>query len=254
MSVLDPANTTMGDLANEAIRLSGRLGLGQTALAEDFTLAWTYLQWMLQEWERRRWMVYRIVNLAKVSTGAQTYTVGPGGDIDTGAISVRPAKVESAFIRQVIVAVPNQPDWPLDIINSRQDYDRIRLKQLTNLSSAVWYDPSWPLGTLYPWPIPLASLYEIHISVLQQLPYKFLTQADVINLPYEYYWAIVTNLGMRLRTRYGVATYQGDTLPGDAKDSLSVLRKSNVAIPRLEMPSELTMTGGGYNIFSDRYN
>jgi hypothetical protein len=254
MSVLDPSNTTMGDLLAEALKLSGRLGIGQTALAEDAILAWTYLQWMLQEWERKRWLVYRIVNLAKVTTGATTYSIGPGADFDTGANSVRPAKVESAFIRQVTVAAPNQPDWPLELMNSRQDYDRIRLKQLANLSSALWYDPTWPLGTLYPWPIPLAALYELHVSVLTQLPYKFLTQADVISLPFEYYWAIVTNLAIRLRGRFGIGTFPGDELPGNAKESLQTLHKANIAIPRMELPPELTRSGGGYNIFSDRFN
>lgn len=254
MSVLDPANTTMGDIVAESLKASGRLGIGQTALAEDLALAWTYLQWMLQQWERRRWRVYRIVNLGITSTGATTYTIGPSGNLNTGASSVRPAKIESAFIRQVTVSAPNQPDWGLEILQSRQDYDRIRLKLLSNLSSAIWYDPTWPLGTLYPWPVPQASQYALYVSVLTQLPFKFLTQADVINLPYEYYWAIMTNLAMRLRTRYGIATFPGDTLPGDAKESLNVLKETNAAIPRLELPPELTRSGGGYNIFSDRSN
>src|SRR5258705_11190128 len=128
MAVLDPANTTMGDILAEALKGSGRVGLGQTALGGDAILAWTYLQWMLQQWERKRWLVYRVVNLSKVSTGAVTYSIGPGADLNTGASSVRPASVQSAFIRQVTVAAPNQPDWPLELLQSRQDYDRIRLK------------------------------------------------------------------------------------------------------------------------------
>ncbi len=255
MSVLDPTNTTMGDLSNEALKLSGRLGVGQTALAEDLTLAWTYLQMMLQSWERTRWRVYRIVNLGLTSTGAMSYTVGPGGQYDTGPNTVRPVRVESAFLRQIVTAVPNQPDWPLDILNSRQDYDRIRLKSLSTLASALFYDPTWPLGTIYFWPVPQASLYSMYISILAQLPVAFLTQADLVVLPFEYYWAIVTNLAMRLRGRFGIATWPGDTVPGDAKQALQVLRKANVAIPRLVIPTDLTRNGGmGYNIFGDMYN
>lgn len=256
MAVLNPANTTMGDLLAEALKLSGRLGIGQTALAEDATLAWTYLQWMLQEWERKRWHVYRLTNLSKVSTGAASYTVGPAGSFSTGTAttSVRPVRIESAFVRLTDASIDNQPDFPVEIISTRQDYDRIRLKSLESFPSCLFYDPSWPLGTAYFWPIPAASIYTLFMTVLAQLPVVFATQADVINLPYEYYHAIVSNLAMRLRSRYGIKTFAGDTLPGEAKASLEVLRKANVAIPRLEMPGDLARAGGSYNIFSDSYS
>ncbi len=58
MASQEPLNTTLGDLCNQALKDSGYLGIGQTALAEDINDAWTRMQWLLQEWERRRWMVY----------------------------------------------------------------------------------------------------------------------------------------------------------------------------------------------------
>lgn len=256
MAVLNPANTTMGDLLAEALKLSGRLGIGQTALAEDASLAWTYLQWMLQQWAKERWHVYRLVSLSKVSTGAATYTVGPAGDFSTGTStnSSRPAKIESAFLRQINTG-DLSPDYPLDILATRQDYDRIRLKSMSTMPSCLFYDPSFPLGTIYFWPIPDATIYSMFITVAQQLPPVFATQADVIALPYEYYQAIVTNLAMRLRARYGIKTYPGDVLPGQAKASLEVLRKANVVISRLQMPGDLARQGSsGYNIFSDNYS
>jgi hypothetical protein len=257
VAVLDPVNTTWGDLLSEALKISGRLGIGQTALAEDATLAWTYGQWMLQEWERQRWRVFRLVSLSLLSTGATSYTVGPAGDFSTGtsANSVRPAKIESAFLRMQNVG-SDPVDYPLEVLSSRQDYDRIALKSMSTISSYVWYDPSFPLGTVYFWPVPPSAQYTMFISILEQLPVKFLTQAVVIVLPFEYYIAIVSNLAMRLRARFGIRTYPGDVLPGQAKSSLRTLMNSNVAIPELVMPRDLPgVTGGsGYNIFSDGYN
>lgn len=255
MAVLNPQNTTMGDLVNEALKLSGRLGLGQTALAEDATLGWTYFQWMLQQWARERYHVYRLVSLNFTSTGAISYTVGPGGDFDTGSAdeSVRPAKIASAFLRQSNVG--NTPvDYPLDILNSREDYDRIRVKELSTIASVLWFDPAWPLGSIYFWPVPPSGQYSMYISVMQQLPPQFDDQNDVISLPYEYYWAMVTNLAMRLRTRYGIKSFPGDTLPGQAKESLKAIKDSNSAIPRLAMPMDFNRAGGSYNIFSDSYD
>lgn len=253
MSALDPQATTMGDLVNEALKMSGKLALGQAASAEDLTQGWVYIQWMLQQWARKRWHVYRLVQLSLQATGALTYSVGPGGDFSTGTLSnsVRPAKIASAFIRQTSPSLVTPTDWPVGILESKQDYDRIRIKSLSTISSVLWYDPSWPLGTLYFWPIP-SNEYALYISVLLQLPPRFLTQAEVINLPLEYYMAIVSNLAMIMRGRWGISTFPGDTVPGMAKSSIAVLYETNVAIPRLEMPGDLGSAGGAYNIFSDQ--
>ncbi len=80
---------------------------------------------------------------------------------------------------------------------------------------------------------------------------KFLTQASVFSIPYEYYAAMLYNLALRLRPKFAITTYPGDQLPGLAKDSLAVLRGANTAIARLRTPAEL-LRGGIYNIFSDR--
>ena len=254
MAVLDPVNTTMGDLVGEALKVSGRLGLGQVALAEDTTLGWTYLQWMLQQWQTKRFHVYRLTSVSFVSTGAASYTIGPAGNFNLGTSDTaqRPTKIESAFVRDVNVG-GTPPDDPLIILKSREDYNRISVKALSSKPTHLFYDPVMPLGVLYFWPLPTAVIYELFVTIRQQLPFKFLNQAVVITLPFEYYWAIVTNLGMMLRTRYGIRTWAGDTLPGQAKEALKAIKDSSVAIPELEMPGELVGGHSGYNIFSDSY-
>lgn len=250
MAVLDPSNTTIGDLCTEALRESGAFGVGQTPLSEDINGAWTRLQWMLQEWERKRWHVYTEVQIVKTSTGAQTYTVGPGGDFDTGNGSARPGRIEAAFLRQPIQG--GQPvDYPLELIQSREDYSRVTLKSLVSFTSAVFYDTSWPLGFLYPVPIAQANNYQLGISVLAQLPTSFASLATKISLPFEYYTAVMTNLAMRLRPKYGIGTWPGDVLPGLAKDGLNTVKGINTQIARLTMPKEMVRPGI-YNIFSDR--
>lgn len=251
MSALDPANTTMGDIVNESLKECGRIGLGQTALPEDFNAGWMRLQWMLQQWQVKRWLVYHLVTRLVTSTGVRTYTVGPGGNIDTGANTSRPDKIESAFLRQLAVAPAAQIDYPVGLIQSMEDYNTIGLKGLVSFPGWVYYDPSWPLGTLYAWPVPQAVIYAVGITVKEQLPTKFLNQATVLNLPYEYYAAILYNLALRLRPKFQIGTYAGDPLPGLARDSLATLRGANTAIARLRMPVDL-MRAGIYNIFSDR--
>jgi len=251
VSNIDPAATSIGDIITAALKESGAIGVGQTPLAEDTTDAWARLQWMLQEWARKRWLVYHLVTLSKTSTGAQSYSIGPGGDLDTGANSMRPDKLESAFLRQLVQSQPNQIDYPLDILQSMEDYNKIALKQLVSFPGVIFLDASWPLGRVYPWPVPQANIYAVHVTIKAQLPVVFQTLSDAFALPYEYYNAMVLNLAMRLRSKYGIRTMPGDLLPGLAKDSLNALRGANTNIARLQMPVDL-VRNGIYNIFSDR--
>ena len=267
MSQIDPSNTTAGDIASAALRECGAWGVGQTPLADDIQDAQARLQWMLQQWERKRWFVWHLVDYSKVSTGATSYSVGPGGDFNTNAlynpvtdgfdppvpgnVTTRPNKIESSFLRQLTQSQPNQIDYPMTIITSREDYNRIALKQLQSFPGYVFFDSAWPVGRVFPWPVPQPTIYELHLTIREQLPAKFATLATVLNVPYEYYSAMVLNLAVRLRPKYGIVPLQGDHLPGLARDSLNVLRNDNYQISRLHMPGDLVRPQL-YNIFSDR--
>jgi len=344
MSQLDPTNTTAGDICSAALQMARVIGIGQTATADQTTRALAHLQWMLQEWERKRWKVYHLVTYGIVCNGGGEYTVGPGGQIDTsqttswaldpvslpqvvspgtgyavndtvtltggaqltvssvsgtGGVtgfsfssfgsftnplptslvmtgtsgagvnlvmgsptwdllgtsptnnSVRPARIESCFLRQLQNTAPNQIDYPLQIMQSREDYNRIALKSLVSFAKVAWYDSGWPLGTLYLYPVPNASIYGIYISILEQLPIAFATGASLINLPYEYYYALVTNLALRIYPAFGKRVMQGDTLPQQAKDALDTISSTNVQISALTMPAQLVRPGL-YNVFSDQ--
>lgn len=258
MVATNPGSTTLGDLVQAMLRECGALGVGQSALADDTNDCWMRVQWMLQQWERKRWLVFHTVDLAKTSTGAVSYTVGPGGDFNTGTVvnglptSTRPDRLRSAFVRQIQTTPPNQVDYPLEIIQSREDYNRIALKALVAFPGAAFLDTAWPLANLYVWPVPNANIYEIHITILEQLSPAFANLQTVLNFPYEYYAALLYNGALRLRPKYRIGTHAGDELPGLARDSLGVLRGANTQIARLTMPRGL-VRGKEYNIFSDRF-
>jgi hypothetical protein len=245
----------MQDICTAALLECGAIGVGQTPLAEDVNDAWARLQWMLMQWQRKRWMVYHLVDYSIVSTGAQFYTIGPGGQIDTNAEgsvspSVRPTRLASAFVRQ-LQGSQNQVDYALQVLESREDYNWITLKTLVaGPGEAAFLDTDWTLSRLYVWPVPQAFIYEIHVSVVQTLPYTYALTTP-FNIPYEYYLAMLYNLAVRLRPKYRLGSYPGDPLPGMARDSMSVVRNPNTQIARLRMPSTMRRRGL-YNIFSDR--
>lgn len=240
--------TTAADIVRLVLKDTGVLGVGQTATAEDTNDVFDTMNIMIAEWASKRWLLYHLEDLSKVSTGAQSYTVGPGGDIDTGSMQ-RPDRLEDGcFFRQLITASsPNKIDYPLSILESREDYSRIGLKQLTTIPQFVFYDPVFPLGVVYPWPVMQATQYELHLLVKSQLS-QFDNLADEINLPSQYYGALRYNLGCRVRPMYQMAP--DPSLVALATDSLSTIRNMNAAVPRLRMPVGIGR-GTKYNLYSD---
>lgn len=237
--------TTPMDVITAALKKAGILGVGQIALAEDINDAYADLNDMLAQWQRKRWLIWHLVDYSITSTGAQSYTIGPGGDID---VLTRPDRLESAFFRQLVNSNPNRVDYPLEIIEARETYNLISLKQLTSFSYYIFYDTGFPLGTLYPWPIAQASQYEIHISVKEQLN-QFTSLGETIVLPLEYFAAMKWNLAVRLVVSYKLP--MDPALVALAKDSLNLIRNANAQIPRLQMPRDLVFPGL-YNIYSDQ--
>lgn len=239
--------TTPNNLITLALRDSGVIGTGQNPLAQDVNDAFVRLNQMLAQWQRKRWLIWHLIDLSIVSTGALSYTIGPGGDID---VPVRPDRVENAFFRQILnTSVPNEIDYTLRILESREDYNRISLKQLSSFAMYLFYDPAFPLGNIFAWPVPCANIYEIHISI-KALLNAFTTLNEPIMLPPEYEAAITYSLMQRLRVAYRLPKDPG--IDGLARDALQTLRKANAQIPVLQMPDGLAQPGGYYNIYSDQ--
>jgi len=240
------ATFTALDIINLAYKDAGVLGVGQTLLDEDVNDALTRLNMMIAQWRMKRWLVWHLVDRSIVSTGAQSYTVGPGGDINVVA---RPDKLESAFFRMLGGANGSQSvDYPLQILFSYEDYARITLKTLVSFSQCIFYDSAWPLGRIYPWPIPQANLYEVHI-ILKDVLTEFNNLTSPFIFPPEYLAAIHYNLVVRTRAAYRLPP--DPTYEGLAADALQTIRSANAQIPSLVMPDNLVRPSV-YNIYSDQ--
>jgi hypothetical protein len=240
---------TVLDLVNLSLFSAGIVGTGQTASAQDANNAYTMLNYMLSEWQRKRWLVWHLVDLAVVSNGSVSYTVGPGGNIN---VPQRPDRLEAAYLRQLVAAPPFQVDFPIQILEAREDYSRISLKELTSFTRYMWYDAAYPLGAIFPWPLPNATIYELHILIKEQLS-QFTSLSQTFNLPLEYENTIHWNLTDRLIAAYQVPLDpdQRNKIERLAKDSLNTIRKANAQIPRLTMPTNL-IRPGVYNPYSDQ--
>jgi hypothetical protein len=99
---------------------------------------------------------------------------------------------------------------------------------------SYFYDSDFPLGKIYPVPIPKAAIYELHVTTRVIMP-QLARVTDTIALPPEYSEPIKWNLARRIRAEWG--------LPADkeinaiAQNGLNVVRSSNVQVPTLQMPA-----------------
>lgn len=238
--------TTALGIVTAALKKSGVLGVGQSASAEDSNDAFDDLNDMLAQWARKRWLVYHLVDSSFISTGAQSYTVGPAGNFP---FANRPDRLEAAFVRQLNSTIA--PDLPLKVLQAREDYNRIRLKPQTGFPQCIFYDPDFPTGAVYPWPVPTTGIYEIHLTVKSQLA-AFAALNTTIILPPEYMAALKWNLTARICASY--AQPVPSAVVALARDALNTIRLANAQIPEARMPAGLVRRGGRYNIFTDMPN
>lgn len=241
----------VSDVISLAMRTSGILGVGQTPLPQDLTDAQNMLTLMLQQWRQKRWLVFRLDNVTfPLTWGQQSYTVGPSTAtpapevITTG--NYRPANVQSCYLRQNVGWGPNSYpiDFPMRILPSRQSYDQLSLKFLQSWPSAIYFDPTVPLATLYIWPVPVQELFSLYIGFQQAIDMAA-EDTGAISLdalvPAETQLAIMYNLALAFAVNYKLPPDQG--LVEAAKSTLNVLRQTNFALRTLEMPSALRGTG-----------
>lgn len=234
--------TTGTDLITLALKDIGALGIGQSVSAEDTADGLATLNMMLGQWAAERLSVYHLIDTAKQSTGAQSYTVGAGGDFNIP----RPIKINAAYARLASSGAGSAVDYRISMIDAREDYARISLKTLNSFPEYAFYDSAFPLGNLFLYPVPNSS-YELHIvtmDTLAQLP----TPATVINLPDPYKAMIRYNLAI-----YLAPSYQLEPTPALVRLAMNakrVVKRMNNQIPQLTMPRGL-MSKSRYNIFSD---
>lgn len=223
---------------------AGIVGIDEAIEQPVLNRAFIQVNWMLAQWARKRNLVYRIQDYGFVSTGAMSYLVGQNQTVN---INPRPDRLEYAFLR-FLNPSPTPVDIPLEIIPSHEDYSRILVKTIGTIAWRIFYDPKWPVGELFPWPIPQATGYEIHVGFKVVLP-RFQTLQQQINFPPEYEAALNWCGARRLRASYQMPA--DPTIDSLARDALNSIRLANSAFPTLRMPQGLRTRTRAYSYQGD---
>jgi hypothetical protein len=264
---------TCGQLLINALVDAGIIGIDEAIEQPILNRAFIQANWILAQWARKRWLCYRIQDYSFTATGAISYTVGLGQTID---INPRPDRIEYAFLRlnasqttqttgdfnpadfnpadfntgrSSASSIATAVDIPLYIIQSHEEYARLIVKFIGTFPQAIFYDPLWPIGLLFPWPVPQQSIYEVHVGFKVVLP-RFASLNQTINFPPEYAAALNWTLARRFRATYQMPA--DSTIDSLARDALNTLRLANAAMPTLNLPRELTGRSRAYDYRSDQ--
>lgn len=182
--------TTASEVVADSLRLIGVLGIGKTMTAEDEQLGLRTLNNMLGTWATQRQLAYYTIEESFTLTVSDgEYSIGSGADFDT----TRPQKIIGAFIRN------NSSDFVIDIID-RTKYTRISEKTLTGIPRYLYYEASYPNGTIKIYPEP-ASADTLYIQSFKT--FTTYAKTTTVTLPPGYMDAIIYNLAAKLAPFYG---------------------------------------------------
>ena len=122
-----------------------------------------------------------------LSAGKGIYTIGLVGELATA----RPNRITDAHIKD-----SNNHFHPLVVHNNAQEYFNQGIRNISNIPHEIFYDPSYPLGTIYFDSLP-DSAYTLELHSEKNFE-NLQTLGAILLVPPEYYEAILYNLAVRV--------------------------------------------------------
>ena len=245
MAVTRPTQPTAQALIEDALRLIGKLGSGQTASDLDLADGLRRLNDLQESWnldanltyEHRRETQDLTANKNPHTVG-KAVNAGSAGDFDI----VRPLSIEAASIIQ------NTVEIAISVL-SKEKYQGIPDKETTtSYPSSLWYERSFPLGKIHLWPAPGTAL-KLILYFREQLDTGLLL-GDNMSVPPGYLRALRYNLAIDSASDFGLIP--PPTLDMIAKESKAAIAQGNDNEPPYLAPDEtLSAIGGDTN---RRYN
>lgn len=220
-----------------ALQMIGEKPVGGTLTANEQTEYLSRLNMWLELQANDGLICFATDTVSKVLTaGDGIYTIGSGGDINVAW----PTKIESAY---TIDGANVSRDIPNIVTND--EWAQISLKQLGNMyPDTLWYDNSYPLGSVYLWPLPMGGL-TLYMNVYQRLQ-SFPLISTVVSMPPGYEIMIVSNMAVFLSA--GLCD-PPEHVVKLAEKSMATIKKKNLQVPTLDIPPGLTADNSAFYQF-----
>lgn len=220
------------------MRLLGVISIGEEPSDDESEDGLEALNGMLASWANDNLFVYvRTLDAITLIPGTAAYTVGPTGT----TVSARPVDIDPSSY----VAV-NGISYPLQIA-TLQEYNAITLKQLTtSIPQALWYEPTFPDGTVTLFPVPQQAMTLNLWSFKQFKEYTDLTVET--DLPPGYERAIAYSLAEEIAPEYEVLP--SAQVVKTAMNARRMIKRTNFVPMLLSFRGDVLPGNGRFNIYS----
>ncbi len=178
-----PVTYTALDLISDAFIEIGAWAPGEQANANPDEAQWGFrkLNDLIDLFQAKQAYVYSYAfNTYNMTPNVNPQTIGPGGIYDTGE-QPRPVRIESANLLLNETSPSGLVDLPINI-RDRQWWAAQQVKAITtNVPTDLYYDPTFPLGSCYFWPVSNIAR-EVRLEIWQTVS-QFDTILDPIGGP-----------------------------------------------------------------------
>ena len=220
-------------IIQEAMRLIGALGMGQTAGPDQLAEGLTRLNLLTDYLSAHRANIFAIqFGAYNLVTTQQAYTIGTGQNFNTP----RPIKIERAVHSAVDPGdATGKIKLPIDLVT----FDQFSLLIPRSATSAtplkLYYDHAMPIGTIYLWPVPVFATQVPQLELWVWTP--LLTFPDLTTtetLPPAYERLLTYHLAVDLAPQYKVDASQ--VLIAQAAQALQAVQELNRNLDRTREP------------------
>lgn len=201
------------DVIKRAMRLAGVYTLGEEPTADESANGLVALNGMLGEWSTNGTLIYATTtDTISLVASTQTYTIGATGTV----VTTRPAQV----VDECYVTYQGEDDRVRSVTEA--EWNAIAFKTETaNYPEVLFYNPTFPNGTLKVWPVPNASSSLKFVSLKPLTEFSALT-TDV-SLPPGYFEALCFNLAIVFGPEFDAASI-GALVVKRAQDTKRAIR------------------------------
>lgn len=182
------------DIIYGALRNISSVTPGEAIEGTEVTNALTVLNQLMAAFS----MEWGLINVPTLEAfplivGQTSYTIGTGGNFNT----VRP----DTIFNQWLYDSSSQIRYPIKQLADNQ-YNAIPLDTIQSIPKAIFYDPQYPLGIIYIYPVAALTTYTLNIESIKPIA-QFSTVTSAMNLPGEYFKTLKLLLADELAPEYG---------------------------------------------------
>jgi len=186
---------TIRTLVSNAMTEATILAAGESLSAPDGNWGLSVLRRILNEWNADRLTVWATsFETFTLVADLSPHTIGPTGIWTT---TQRPVSIDGANL-----ILPTDVNTPIRIVNAQWWLNQTTPTIETTVPTDLYYQPDWPDGKLYFWPVPTVA-YDVEL-MLRVLLDDTVELSDDFTMPPGYESAVTLTLTEGLLASYGI--------------------------------------------------